>query len=389
MTGQRHSFGAPVLARIIRDKDQPPVAASSARLRECGRRLTHIMPRTHNNLFEQITSFDNLWAAYLDARRGKRYRPEVAQFAANLEENLLSLHNHLTWGSWQPGRAREFRVFEPKQRDIQAPPFADRIVHHALVRVVEPLFERRFIHHSYACRVGKGAQRAVHAVQAMIRAEQRRSARPWIIKADIKSYFASIRHDVLFDAVARVISCRPTIALWRRIARAYGHEAGIGLPVGALTSQLAANVVLDQLDHAITDHAGVGRYVRYMDDTVIVLPSKSAAQAVLVTLEDEVTRLGLRLNPKTRIFPAQQGVDFCGYRAWATHILPRKTNTRRARRDFQRLQAAYAAGLVTLHQVRDRLMSYLAYAKHCSAHALTAGLLDDLVLTPSNNPYGA
>ncbi|MGE4336260.1 MAG: RNA-directed DNA polymerase, partial [Pigmentiphaga sp.] len=181
----------------------------------------------------------------------------------------------------------------------------------------------------------------------------------------------------------RVISCPRTLALWRTIARAYGHEHGTGLPVGALTSQLSANEMLDQLDHHITDHCGVGRYVRYMDDTVAVLPSKPAAQAVLAAMTDEVARLRLRLNPKTCISPATAGVDFCGYRTWATHLLPRKRNVKRARRMLCRTRRQYAAGRISIADARARLMSYLAYAKHCNAHNTTAEILNEFALTRS------
>jgi len=347
------------------------------------------LPVTQPDLYDQVISFDNLLAAYYAARKGKRYRREVAVFAINLEENLLNIHNHLVWGSWQPGRAREFRIYEPKQRDIQAPPFADRIVHHALIGVVEPFFERRFIHHSYACRTGKGAQRACRAVQGMIRQTQRGGATPWLVKADIKAFFASIDHDVLFRAIRRVITCRRTLALWRTITSAYGHEHGVGVPVGALSSQLDGNIMMDQIDHAMTDQAGAGRYVRYMDDTIIVVPSRAAARAVLATLSDEVARLNLNLNPKTRIQPASAGVDFCGYRTWATHILPRKRNIKRARKMLKKVRAHYAAGRIDLSAVRIKLSSYLAYAKHCNAHNTTAAILDQLVLTRRPEPPNA
>lgn len=344
------------------------------------------MPVTQSDLYDQVISFDNLLAAYYAARKGKRYRREVAVFAINLEENLLNIHNHLVWGSWQPGRAREFRIYEPKQRDIQAPPFADRIVHHALIGVVEPYFERRFIHHSYACRTGKGAQRACWAVQGMIRQTQRGGINPWLVKADIKSFFSSIDHDVLFCAIRRVITCPRTLALWRTITAAYGHEHGVGVPVGALSSQLDGNIMMDQIDHAMTDQAGAGRYVRYMDDTIIVVPSRAAARAVLATLSDEVSHLSLTLNPKTRIQPASAGVDFCGYRTWATHILPRKRNIKRARKMLKNVRAHYAAGRIDLSAVRIKLSSYLAYAKHCNAHNTTTAILDQLVLTRRPEP---
>lgn len=381
---QCQSFGADVQAH--RAEDQSRAAASSAVRVERGcpqpLRLRTAMPRTVSGLYEQIVSYDNLYAAYLAARKGKRYRGAAATYGAHLEENLINLHNHLVWRTWRPGRAHEFRVYEPKQRDIQAPPFADRIVHHALVRVVEPIFERGFIHHSYACRKGKGAQRAVAAVQGMLRSAQAEYGTRdlWVIKADIKAYFASIGHDTLFRLIRRRISCPQTLALWRAITRGYGHDHGLGVPVGALTSQLDGNIVMDHLDHAVTDHAGVGRYVRYMDDTVVILPGKAAAQAVLALIDDEVTSLGLRLNPKTSIRPAHAGIDFAGYRIWATHILPRKRNVVRARKMLKRTRAQYATGALDLAAARARLMSYLAYAKHCNAHNTTQAILDELVL---------
>lgn len=347
------------------------------------------MPSAVNNLYEQIISYENIYAAYMAARKGKRYRGEGAAYGANLEENLINLHNHLQWRTWQPGKAREFRVFEPKQRDIQAPPFADRVAHHALVRVVEPIFERSFIHHSYACRKGKGAQRAVKAVQQMLRDAQSENhgEQVWVVKTDMKSYFASIQHDILFRAIRRKIKCKPTLQLWREMTAAYGHDHGVGVPVGALTSQLDGNILLDPLDHAVTSGAGFGRYVRYMDDCVVIAHSKAEAREALELIGAEAAALGLRLNAKSRIFPAHAGIDFAGYRTWSTHILPRKRNIKRARRMLQSTRRAYACGQIELKDVRTRLMSYLAYAKHCNAHNTTAAILKELVLTRNQENY--
>lgn len=122
------------------------------------------MPTTTKDLWARLIDFENLYQAFEEARKGKRYRFEVMRFASNLEENLINLQNHLIWHSWQPGRQREFTVFEPKMRMIQAPPFADRVIHHAMVRLVEPLFERKFIFDSYACRKDKGTQKAIFRV---------------------------------------------------------------------------------------------------------------------------------------------------------------------------------------------------------------------------------
>ncbi|VEH23141.1 reverse transcriptase/maturase family protein [Bordetella hinzii] len=341
------------------------------------------MPRTVNGLWATIISFENLYHAFQDTRLGKRYQHEVMQYATRLEENLTNIQNHLIWKSWTPGPQREFIVREPKMRMIQAPPFADRVVHHALVRVVGPIFDRRFITDSYACREGKGAQRAVMRTQHFLRVARRNwGDGVYVLKADISKYFASIQHRVLMDEVGRVIADRDVIWLWQQILGGYGHEAGVGLPVGALTSQLGANIVLNRLDHTAKDDMGIRFYTRYMDDFVAILPDKAAAQRVLRALGEVVNSLGLSLNPKTAIHPWQRGIDYCGYRIWPTHILPRKRNIKRARADFRDLTSRYYHGEVDLAQVRERVMSFLAYAKHCNAHRTVEGVLADLVLVP-------
>lgn len=344
------------------------------------------MPRTHNNLFGQIIEFDNLFHAYREARRGKRYRAEVMRYAAHAEEHLINLQNHLIWGSWQPGRPRSFTVLEPKRRDIQAPPFTDRVLHHALAQVVGPLFERTFITDSFACRSGKGTQAAVNRAQHFLR----RARRQWgdgvyVIKADVSKFFQSIRHDVLMTEITRVVSDPRVLDLWRRILAGYGHDDGVGLPVGALTSQLGANIILNRLDHVAKDNMGLRYYLRYMDDFVVIVPGRAQARSVLAALTEQVNALGLSLNPKTAYHPWQRGLDYCGYRIWPTHILPRKRNIKRAKLQFRTLSQRYLAGRVDLEHIRVRVASFLAYTKHCSARRTVEGVLGDLVLKQSSN----
>ena len=352
------------------------------------------MPKATNGLWAKLIEFDNLYQAFQGARHGKRYRLDVMRFASNLEENLINLQNHLIWKTWAPGKQREFTVFEPKMRMIQAPPFQDRVIHHALVRLIDPLFEAKFIPDSFACREGKGTQRAVFRTQHFLRVAKRNwGDKVYVLKADIRKYFASIRHDVLMSEVERTISDKDVLWLWRKIIGGYGHEAGVGLPVGALTSQLAANIMLNRLDHIAKDDMGIRFYVRYMDDFVAIMPDKASAQKVMLELGEAVNGLALSLNPKTAIHPWQRGIDFCGYRIWPTHILPRKRNIKRARLAFREMAAQYHDGEIDLDFVRQRVMSFIAYSKHCSAHRTVEGVLGDLALvrkTPdenvSNNP---
>lgn len=345
------------------------------------------MAKTVNGLWDDMVSFENLYAAFQGASKGKRYRFDRMVYAHNVEENIINLANHLEWRSWEPGPQREFIVLEPKRRLIQAPPFADRVLHHALVRTVEPHFEPRFIYDSYACRVDKGAQRAVKRTQDFIRIARRNwGDGVYVVQADISRYFASIRHDVLMTEIRRVISDEAVLWVWGQILKGYGHEDGVGIPVGALTSQLGANIVLNRLDHIAKDDMGIKHYVRYMDDFVAVLPDKATAQRVLHDFNLAVNGLGLSLNPKTSVHPWQRGVDFCGYRIWPTHILPRKRNIKRARKDFRRLSAQYQRGEVDQHYVRQRVMSFLAYTKHCDATETTNRILGDLRVTRSTRP---
>lgn len=332
------------------------------------------------DLFEHITAWDNLIAAWREARRGKRNRPEVRAFEHDLEANLINLHEHLLRGTWKPGEPRRFWVRDPKWREITAPPFPDRIVHHAIVRVVEPLFERRFIHDSYACRRGKGTHLAVQRTQYFLRRAKRRwGDAAYIVKIDVKNYFASINHDILLQRIARVVTCERTLALWRSVLSGYGFD-GVGLPVGALTSQLAANILLDALDHRIKDDWGVREYVRYMDDMVLVASDKASAVRLLDAITDELAALGLRPNPKSGYWPLKRGVDFCGYRIWTTHIRPRRRAIRTWKARFRRLAGLYARGAATLHCCRDAAMSFLAVMRHANAAVTTRQMLNRFVL---------
>ncbi len=332
------------------------------------------------DLFEHITAWDNLIAAWREARRGKRNRPEVRAFEHDLEANLINLHEHLLRGTWKPGEPRRFWVRDPKWREITAPPFPDRIVHHALVRVVEPLFERRFIHDSYACRRGKGTHLAVQRTQYFLRRAKRRwGDAAYIVKIDVKSYFASIDHDILLRRIARVVTCERTLALWRSALSGYGFD-GVGLPVGALTSQLAANILLDALDHRIKDDWGVREYVRYMDDMVLVASDKASAVRLLYAITDELAALGLRPNPKSGYWPLKRGVDFCGYRIWTTHIRPRRRAIRTWKARFRCLTAIYARRRVRLRRCREAVMSFLAVMRHANAAVTTKNMLNRFIL---------
>ncbi len=339
-----------------------------------------IMPKTYNKLWDKVIDWENLYQAYLNASKGKRFKKNVLEFNLNLEENLINIQNHLIWKSWMPGRFKHFMVYEPKQRYIQAPQFKDRIVHHALVQVIAPLFEKKFIWHSYACRVGKGNYAAVIRLQAYLREAEKKWGKTYILKADISKYFPSINHNILLRILRRTIRDKDVLWLCDVIIRHCGENKH-GIPVGALTSQLFANIYLDQLDHFLKDDHGIKFYVRYMDDWIILAPAKENLWDILNKATEFLnSTLQLKLNPKTCIFPAKNGCDFCGYRIWSTHLLPRKRNVKRAKIKFKRLASRYSLGLVTLGDVTPCVVSFLGYMKHCSSFKTVSSVLGSFKL---------
>lgn len=171
------------------------------------------MAKTYNNLYPEIYSFENLHAAYLRARRGKRDRIEVQRFELDLEGNLIQLQNELIWGEYRTGAYRKFIVTEPKERIVAALPFRDRVVQHAIVGVIEPIWERRFIADSYACRPGKGTHKGADRAQAMLRKVKREHGHVFVLKADISKFFYSIDHGAIKSLVRRRIACKRTLSL--------------------------------------------------------------------------------------------------------------------------------------------------------------------------------
>lgn len=332
--------------------------------------------KTYNNLFAQIYSFESLYNAYLRARRGKRGEAEVLRFERDLEGEIIQLQNELIWGEYRTGPYRTFHVHEPKTRLVAALPFRDRVVQHSLVGVIEPIWERRFVHHSYACRPGKGMHAGADQAQQWLRDVRRQHGRVYVLKADVASYFASIDHDVLLALFGRRIACRPTMQLLADIIGTWQR----GLPIGNLTSQLGANVYLHALDMFVKQELREHRYIRYMDDFLIIHHDKQHLQDRRRVIEGWLWRhLRLHLNNKTQVFPVGQqrgrALDFLGYRMWPTHRRLRRDSVKRMQRRLKALEGDYAAGRISLNDIRCRLASWLGHAQHADSFRLRQKLM--------------
>lgn len=340
------------------------------------------MPKTYSDLYQDIVSFENLYRAYEQARKGRKEKPEVLAFYEQPEARLQAIHDALTAHMWEPS---PYHVFlsrtEVKRRVIHAPTFPDRIVHMALYQVLMPLFEKKFIYDSYACRRGKGTWSAVQRTQDFLRRAKRQYGRVYVLQGDFSRCYDSIYKPYLMEKIARTVRDREVLDLLERIYYDY-NDSTRGIPIGAATSQLAANVVLDTLDHFCKEDLGIRYYVRYMDDFIVLAASKAELWKHLHEINWLASAvLRMELNPKTRVFPATQGVDFCGYRTWATHILPRKRNVKAARARFKALSHDFKRGRARIEDARARVASFLGYTKHAAARHTEKSTLKYLRLT--------
>jgi len=341
--------------------------------------------RTHGYLFDQYANFDALHDGYLRARKGCRDSYACLRFERRLEENLIDLLNHLHWDSYRTGPYRHFYVHEPKTRRITAlTQFRDRVLQHAMYATLEPLWERRFISDSYACRVGKGTHRAADRAQQMLRECLHRHGRIYVLKADIAKYFASIDHAIAKRLIRRVIACPRTLAILDDIIDSYCEDGrpGKGMPIGNLISQLLANVYLDALDQYVKCRLGERWYCRYMDDFLIIGPDKRHLHQLRIHLEWWLAEhLELSTNHKTSVFPVHprqgRGLDFVGYHMWPHKRRLRKGSMKRFKRRVRRLRRQYAAGEIVARDVQLQLNSWLAHASHAQAEGFVRSVIYD------------
>jgi len=263
--------------------------------------------KRYGDLFDRIIDPDNIKLAYYKACKGKRDTQAVKQFDVSLQSNLADLRSKLLHPQFVWGPYRYFKIYDPKERVISAASFDERILQHAIMNILDPCFERHYIHHSYACRKGKGTHRAV------IRAFEWTRSRGWFLKLDIRKYFDSIDHKIVNTALQTLIKDQRVLALLDGLLASYQTVPGYGVPIGNLTSQYFANLYLSTLDHFILEELGFGAYVRYMDDFVLWGDNKpvlvEAAAAIKGYLE---SKLGLRLKVAL-VGKCKQGLPFLGF----------------------------------------------------------------------------
>jgi RNA-directed DNA polymerase len=316
--------------------------------------------------YSQILSFRNLLSAARKTMRGKKRSVGACKFHFYLEPELFRLQQELIAETYHPGDFEFFQIRDPKSRRICVAPFRDRVLHHAICNILEPILEKSMISNSFACRRGKGTLAAIEYVHSLC------SSPGYFLKCDISRYFDSIDHEILANRLARRISDPRLMQLLRRIIQTVlPHcDAGKGIPIGNLTSQHFANFYLSPLDHFIQRTLKIKGYCRYMDDFLLFSDDKSTLRVAEIEIRQFLmSRLNLSLKERALVLaPVSEGVPFIGFRFFPAVIRLQKGLLKRWRRKLTQRFKAFEAGSLSEEEYLCSVSSLMGFMKH--AHSL-------------------
>jgi RNA-directed DNA polymerase len=348
------------------------------------------------DLYPQICSFENLYLAYRKARRGKRGTAAVARFERNQEEELLRLRDELQTQTWQPGAYHSFFIHDPKRRLISAAPFRDRVVHHALCNVIEPIWERRFIYDSYANRLGKGTHRAI------LRCSQFARRYPYVLQCDVRQFFPSIDLQILRSILEKQTGEPAVMGLIDRILQSgvgvlaeqyemhwfpgddlWAAARPRGLPIGNLTSQFWANVYLNGFDHFVKRQLHCLAYVRYVDDFLLFGDDKARLWEWSREIISRLARLRLALHP-LQVYPVQTGIPFLGFRIYPAHRRLKRRKGVAFQRRMRGLYRRWLQGNIPRSRLDAAARSWAAHAAWGDTFGLRQAVLGEFVFPAGN-----
>ncbi len=313
-------------------------------------------------LFEKITDFNNLRLAYLKALRGKRDTPAAIIFSLKADENLHKIKNALESGTYKTSPYHQFKIYDPKERIITAASFEDRIVHHACMNILEPVFEKQFIFHTYACRKNKGCHKAIYF------AFKKAKSCKYFLKLDVRKYFDSIGHKKLKELLCKILKDEGVLKVLFEIIDSYHVAENRGLPIGNLTSQFFANFYLSPLDHFVLETLKPASYVRYMDDIIIFSSSKSHLKFIFNEMKNFISAFDLTFK-QPEINSCKNGLPFLGYCISDKRIKILNKNRRRKNKKIKFLSYLAEKGLIDEDEFSVRLsgiLNIMGVSKNCN-----------------------
>lgn len=367
-------------------------------IEECNARRFLTM-QTFNITYNDIIDYDNLCGANIDAMSGKTERNEVMRFNMDLDQNLYDLYEDLVNRQYKPQGYRLIRITVPKKRLIMALQYRDRVLQWAIYRQLNPLYERSYIFDSYGCRKDKGREKAAARLQYWLRQTDRKEKQYYYLKLDISKFFYRVDHEILLQILAKKIKDAELLALLEKIInsdkRAFGLPLGVdpseidpsemlfdkGMPIGNLTSQMFANIYLNELDQFIKHELHLHYSVRYMDDVIILHDDYKE----LCEIKDKIEaflleRLKLNLNEKTAINPTTHNINFVGFIINKDEIKLRKDTVKRMWVRIKYVMKEYENGNMTFAAVNSTMQSYFGLVSHCTNNGLREKIINYFVL---------
>ena len=323
------------------------------------------MPKTIRNEFDKKLSYESLMKAHKLSRRGKGYRKETILFNLKQEEYIMWLYNKLKEGTYKHSGYTVFYVTEPKLRKIEKSIYLDRIVHRWVVdNFIEPYFVPTFIETSYACLKNKGMHKACLDVQNTMKHLERKWGEYYILKMDVRKYFQNINKDILYRILLRKIQDNKLLWLLKEII--YSNEGKTGLAIGNYTSQMFANIYLNEVDQYIKNKLHCKYYFRYLDDSICMYRTKEEAKEALKEIQKFLAEnLELELNEKTQIFKSKQGVNFCGYKINEYRLKIRDNGKRKLKKKIKYLKYEIRNGKMTSKEAKKIFSRSYGLCKTC------------------------
>lgn len=324
--------------------------------------------RNGMGLYHKVHDFENLYKAYLDSRKGKRWKTATNRFELNALECVAHLQKQLKEMNYRMGEYNVFRITEPKERIIKSTAFKDKVVQRSLCdNVLEPTFERSLIYDNYACRRGKGTHAALKRTEEFYRVAYRKHGQDvWVLKCDVEKYFDSIDHEIVKRLMRKFFNDDRLLWLLDMII---DSTDGKGVPIGNQSSQWFSVLLLNGMDHYIKEKLRIKWYVRYMDDFVLIHHDKEYLRQCKKEIELILDDLELKLNYKSHIFPMRHGVDFLGFHTYITKTgklikKVRHDSNKRVKRKLKKFKVLYKNGERTQQQIKQAYSSWENHVKH-------------------------
>lgn len=328
------------------------------------------MPKTIRNKYKENLTYEKLLEAHIKSRKGKGYRKEIILFNLKQEEYIMWLYEKLKNKTYKHGGYSEFYVTEPKVRKIEKSRYLDRIVHRWVVdNFLEPCYVPKFINTSYACLKERGMHRAAVYVKDTMKHCKIKWDEYYILKMDVAKYFDNINKKILLKILERNIKDPDLMWLIKEIL--YANKREKGLEIGNYTSQMFANIYLNEIDQYVKHKLKVKYYCRYLDDSIVIVKTKKEAKEILEKIRKYLKEnLELELNKKTQIFKNKQGVNFCGYKINEYRMKLRDKGKRKLKKKVKKLKEEIQKGNITSKEARKYLAGHLGYIKYANNYNL-------------------